>query len=163
MQGDLKALVAEVSYEEQIDKHTANLGIAIGDFGHGPGDLLPPLQLVQAFSNRFMVTCSQVIQILQAFGVPDDESTHETVQTVGDSSGSLQVSSKEDEGGPIQQELQRLWNVLKKHRSTQAQRERVGLVQVLFAHIVNLKLFSCVMQVCLAACQYIFGICCTLE
>jgi hypothetical protein len=158
MQEKLKDLVEEISLEDQIDKELVNLGITMTEFGHGSGDLLPPLQLAQAFSNQFMVTCSQVIQILQALPSPVTESDGEQERIVGEGTGNLQQSNKEDIGGLAQRELQRLWTILRKHRSIQAQRERVGLVQILFAHIVNLKLCSSVMQVCPAIEQFPFSL-----
>ena len=206
VQGSLRELVVAHSAADAINAHLALLHIHPEEFGHPPGTLLPPLQLVQAFSNRYTVTCEQVRRILDALPLPPDpnaiaavngsepESDTHTgrlpssnspaaksgnarpasgasatsitgVRPASGTSGSTRpVSGTSDEHASSSAKaasavvkatgakasaviVDERAEQVARHRRRAAMRERVDMVQLLFAHVVDLKHFSSVMRV----------------
>lgn len=141
----LLGMVAEARQEAELDGHIAHLGISLEDFGHGPTDLLPPLQLAQAFSNRFVLTCSQAIAILQALPLPDATEPPRPCGLVQQGSGAR--LDDVDGDAEMARAVARRWRMLHKHRCLRVQRERVGIVHALFAHLADLKHCSSLMKV----------------
>ena len=141
---ELMEMVAETRQEAELDSHIALLGIAMEDFGHGSNDLLPPLQLAQAFSNRFVLTCSQGIAILSALPVPDATQLRPS-ELLSQGSGAQQIHADVEDGAT--RAIERRWRLFHKHRCLQLQRERVSIVHSLFAHLVDIKHCSSLMKV----------------
>eukprot|EP00892_Ulva_mutabilis_P001137 jgi/Ulvmu1/11023/UM007_0203.1 len=91
--------------------------------------LLSPLQLVRAFSNTHLLSCSQLLAVL----------------------AELPPASGGEAGPPaavaaLGQQAQREWAALQGHRRLRRERERVTAVQMLFAHVADLLHFSSVMR-----------------
>jgi hypothetical protein len=132
--------------------HLRRLRISPEDFGHEPGTLLPPLQLVQAFANRYTVTCMQLIALLDALPLPEDPDAARALARPGSASadGALtppaaaasKAGGADEGGGGASAKLEAERRALARQARRAAQRERVDVAQLLFAHVVDLKHFS---------------------
>ena len=149
MQGALRDIVLDTAESEDAARDLALLHIAPEDFGHPPGTVLPPLQLAQAFSNRFCVTCDQVVALLRTLALPPAPSSSAGEQVDG-SAVPAAARGRAPAAAEAARRLEARVAAARREAAAEArraaQRERVDCLQLLFAHVVDLKHFSSVLK-----------------
>lgn len=147
-QADLTELLAGANADELLAHHLQELHISVDDLGHDNCHLLPPSHLTQAVSNRFTLYCAQVLKVLEALPLPPDpDAAADGISLEEEDSEQENVATGVLAPDASGTKLLQRWRMLQRHCRRAAQRERVEVLQILFAHTVDLKHYSNIMLV----------------